>query len=167
MTSTAPEQVEATSETKKKRPAGRSRKKKKKKKKAAAMVIGGVGFSMLTLLIAVLLMNNRGGRQPDPQPVALPAAVATSNGTATTTPTATQTADVPTRSPGGNFEVSDDRFMLWLPPDESAPPPLTMIPPGPQMIVVVRPADIIGSTAGRKLMAALDTELSAAITGLE
>lgn len=166
MSAEAQERGEEASPAKKKRPAGRTRKKKKKKKKAAAMVIGGVGFSMLTLLIAVLLMNNRGGREPDPAPVALPSAAVTPD-TTSTAPRVAQTADAPTRSPGGNFDVSEDRFNLWLPPDESDPPPLTMIPPGPQMIVVIRPADIVGSTAGRKVLAALDTELGSAMQTLE
>ncbi|QDS89216.1 Protein kinase domain protein [Rosistilla ulvae] len=152
---------------KKKRPAGRTRKKKKKKKKAAAMVIGGVGFSMLTLLIAVLLMNNRGPRRdPDPEPVALPS-VPRPAAVATSTPRATPTPDGPTRSSGGTFDVIDDRYALWLPPDESDPPPLTMLPPGPQMIVVLRPADIIATSPGRKLMAAIDTELQPALAALE
>ncbi|QDV69679.1 Protein kinase domain protein [Rosistilla carotiformis] len=155
---------------KSKRPGGRVRKKKKKKKKAAAMVIGGVGFSMLTLLIAVLLMNNRGPRRdPEPDPVVLPSVAGSGASVASQTPRRepTQTPDAPTTSPGGTFEVSDDRYALWLPPDESQPPPLAMLPPGPQMIVVVRPADILGYNSGRKVLAALDTELADGVARLE
>ncbi|WP_417750064.1 hypothetical protein [Rosistilla oblonga] len=152
---------------KKKRPTGRTRKKKKKKKKAAAMVIGGVGFSMLTLLIAVLLMNNRGPRrEPTADPVARGTAPAPT-AVATTTPRAVTRTDDPTSSPGGTYLVSEDRFALWMPPDESQPPKLSMLPPGPQMIVVLRPANIIASGPGRKLMAALDTELQPALAALE
>ena len=162
---------ESGNEARRKRRRPVSVKKKKKKKKQAALVIGGVGFSALMLLTAVLILLNRDPNPAEPERVPTIAsspgnAATTTNNNASVQPTP-RTRQEGTDSAGGKFSLIDDRYALWLPPDESDPADLKMLPPGPQMIVAFRPSEIFNSAEGRKLMASIEPEVAGGIQQLE
>ncbi|MEZ6089777.1 MAG: hypothetical protein R3C05_17465 [Pirellulaceae bacterium] len=161
----SPEDDETT-EPRKKRPGQRVRKRKKKKKKTAALVLGGVGFSILTLLIAVLLMNNNRPAPEREERVAItspsPSPSPVQNDTSTTATTV-----APAVVSDGKYDIVENGFMPWAPPDQSDPPPLSLLPPGPQMLVVLRPSDILESEEGRKLLALFDADIATGIESIE
>ncbi len=141
---------------KKRRPGGGSRKKKKKKSLRGPLVIGGLGFAAMMLLVIVLGSQGQKKREVVQAPVI-------------TTPYQRTQAEPPAKSqrnlsdtaiePLPGFDVSDDASALWLPPSADEPPRLEMIPRGPQMVLVLRPKQLLESTAGQQFLAAFDKEI--------
>lgn len=117
------------------------------------MVIGGLGFAAMMLMVLVLGQMGKKKRDPvDREPLVQRPYVPIDR------PPATRPTDQPTVDPSG-FEVVDNDRALWVPPSPADPPPLDMIPGGPQMVVVIRPRKLQQSAAGQHMLAAFDQEL--------
>ena len=63
--------------------------------------------------------------------------------------------------------VDDDGKSLWVSPTEGKPTPLTHIPSGTQMLLHLRPAEILAHPEGEKIVAALGPWGISAIETLE
>ncbi len=66
-----------------------------------------------------------------------------------------------------NFQiVSSGRNVLWAPPEKTFALPITLLPPGGQLFLSVRPASLMASSSGREILAALDHQLSSSLAAL-
>ncbi|XZE53839.1 histone H1-like repetitive region-containing protein [Planctomycetaceae bacterium SH139] len=142
--------------TKRKKPTAVRR--KKKKNRAAPIVLGGLGFVIIGLLVALLVKPDRVAETPQvsvrpplpPPPVVTPPPRETSK---------------PAASAAGTQLVDDDR-VLWAAPDQGAPPLLTLLPPGADMLVSFRPDSLLNQETGRAVYQALSPELEDAFAAL-
>lgn len=130
---------------------------RRKKSKKAPLVIGGLGFVVMVLMVLVLVTRNGTGPANDqrsnrPQ-VAYQPPPAKTDRSSSSEPATPMTND------SDDYQLVDDSKTLWLPPTASESPALRMIPPGPQMVVTLRLRQILASSAGQQMLAAMDREL--------
>ena len=142
----------------------RTYRRRRRRNRLAPWMIGGLGFTVVILLIMVLANPAAQDEQDSapimPPPVAMapqPAGTGAANGRPSPS-----VSGRPVGSDAGPYRLVDDPRLLWAPPSSGDPPALRMIPPGPQMVVVLRPRQILQSPEGQQLLAALQPELEEA-----
>ena len=69
----------------------------------------------------------------------------------------------PQRSTVPETAVVDSETLPWAAPTRGAPPPLAYLPPGSQLVLLARPADIIASDEGRLFLRALGPRVEQAL----
>ncbi|MCI0357112.1 MAG: hypothetical protein L0211_01335, partial [Planctomycetaceae bacterium] len=94
-----------------------------------------------------------------PKPVAVPGSTESNGNTSVATAKQAPTTPTITTPPGdGSFQqevMPDDGKLLWASPTTGKPISERLIPPDPQVFVFVRPADLIASGEGEKVLQAL------------
>ncbi|MCU0879116.1 MAG: hypothetical protein MUF06_15130 [Pirellulaceae bacterium] len=63
--------------------------------------------------------------------------------------------------------VPDDGSLLWASPTAGAPVNLRLVPPAAEMFLIVRPAELLATSEGEKLLAALGPDFSTSRTAWE
>ena len=148
----------------------RSRRKQRKRKKRAPLVLAALSVPVLLLIIMLIVQNPAPPRTSTgpgiprrPPPAELPSVVGRSNDAESTTGQRPGRAADVTPNPGAesSYAVVDDEQLLWAPPYAPAvPAPLTLLPPGPAVIVSTRLADLTTSAADRAFVDAFAPELT-------
>jgi serine/threonine protein kinase len=83
-----------------------------------------------------------------------------------------EAADVATGSRGqaeaapSSTEIVDDDRLPWASPTSGPPPTLAYLPPGSQLILVARPAEIMGDAEGALFVRSLGPQVAAAVDAL-
>jgi len=150
--------------------AARSTGRPQRKKNSVPLVAGiALGAAVLLILIGLIVLNNMGGG-PSPRPQ--PGDVAEQSPEADVTPVRTDEgtarsvngSDRPvTESAGSSFAtVADDGQTPWLPPTSGTPVVLKYVPPGSQLYLIARPADVLASSEGARSLEALGPSFAAA-----
>lgn len=78
-------------------------------------------------------------------------------------PTAAPEAMATARQPAARQTLVDDESLPWGSPTEGLPPTLAYLPPGSQIILLVRPAEIAANDDGRLFIKALGPQAEAAL----
>ena len=121
--------------------------------------LAGCGFLVLllgALKISGILQIDQSPSSSDKlagRPSSYPSGTSGSNGTAVA-----QSSD-----PRDEFYqiVDSGESLLWAPPAAPAPLPMSLLPPGGQLFVSFRPADLMAENkSGRRLLATFDQQLS-------
>jgi hypothetical protein len=131
-------------------------------RRAAPWVLGGLGFLVVALLVLVLAGPDRdsGSQQAERARRLDPSQI---RRTPQPTPNASPAAD--TASDG--IELVEDDRLLWAAPDRQGAAPLTLLPPGPAMLVAWRPESLLEEETGGKVLAALSPELQEGLDALQ
>lgn len=101
-----------------------------------------IGGSVLTFGALLLILG--GGLSTSPPPI--------EPGIQANSPAAPAKASA---SPSGAELIEDDGETLWSSPTSGDPLDLAYLPPGVQMVVALRPSDLLAHSEGEKLLAAL------------
>lgn len=131
--------------------------KRTRRTRRGPVIVGSSAVAVLLLLVAIVLRSNQQNpaasrpaiRLPAPQPIApvdhSPAAAA-GPGTSSASAAAAPAAQAAT---SGGFELVSSDELLWVPPwpADVAPPPLELIVPGAQVILSLRPRQLLRSDA--------------------
>ncbi|QDS92300.1 Serine/threonine-protein kinase PknB [Roseimaritima multifibrata] len=167
--SPSPTPAETNAPPKRKRAGSAGRRRKKSKKSyRGPIVIGGLGFAAMIGLILILGRPSGPSKQVSqttpapfvPTPRA-PAASPSANGSG-----AGNGNSAGENETMGPFELTDNEKTLWAPPSVPDPPPLEMIPGGPQMVIVLRLSDLVQSPTGQAISNAFSQELGDALENL-
>lgn len=65
------------------------------------------------------------------------------------------------------YTVADDPDLPWLPPTASQPPRFAYLPPGCQLILLARPAELLATAEGNRLLAAVAAGLAGGLQLVE
>ena len=131
-------------------PAARRRRRTRRSRRGP-VIVGSAAVAVLLLLVAVLMRSMQGSDQPTtrpPIPVPGPQPGAMAQGTPQTA-TGTRGADSAASPTGpateGGFELVPDDRLLWVSPwpADSPSPPLDLVTPGAQVIVALRPGELL------------------------
>lgn len=109
--------------------------------------IGAAAAALLILVIGVV-WSQRSGEEPVPPTAAPPVPASTENAAPT------EASAPPLETTTSNL-IEDDGRTLWESPTDGAPLELRYLPSGAQVILVLRPADLLASDEGPKLIDAL------------
>jgi eukaryotic-like serine/threonine-protein kinase len=149
--------------------AARSTVRPKRKKNSGPLAVGiGLGAAVLLIFIGLVILNNMGGgTSPRPQPSDIaeqspwdePSPVRPNEGSG---PTGTGSERPAVESARGSFTtVADDGQTPWLPPTSGSPVVLQYVPPGSQLYLIARPADLLASSEGVRSLEALGPSFAA------
>jgi serine/threonine-protein kinase len=133
----------------------------------AALVIGRIDFSSPPSLPTRTLPPRVA--QNDPRPAAPPGSPSDTGGRGTsTTPPSDVSAPAPDEPAAGTARqiVVDDASLPWASPTEGPPPRLAYLPPGSQLVLVARPADLSADEEGRLFLKSLGPVVAAALEQL-
>ncbi|TWU20581.1 Serine/threonine-protein kinase PknB [Novipirellula galeiformis] len=140
------------------------RRRRKRKSNKAPFILGGLCVAVLMLMI-MLLVGGTGKQQTvtkkrtrPPVPDRVPSVTGASRNSETKQPA--KSAGVQTPSDTLGYQVVDDDRLLWLPPfatETSAP--LSMLPPGPAVIVSVNLASLRSNPKGALFLDSLAPDL--------
>lgn len=139
------------------KPAPRRRKRTRRNRRGP-IIIGSASVAVLLLLVGVLLRSMSGDGQPSERPAVRPlpqpgglaqggASGASAAGTATTRDAGPTTATPAGQASTGGYELVQDDRLLWASPwpATASPPPLDLVTPGAQVIVALRPSELLRS----------------------
>jgi hypothetical protein len=71
------------------------------------------------------------------------------------------------RTADPQLSVVESESLPWAPPTSGRPPALEFLPPGAQIVLLVRPAEIVADEEGGKFMASLGPRVAAAVAAVE
>ncbi|MCH5373283.1 MAG: protein kinase, partial [Planctomycetes bacterium] len=133
------------------------------KQTSQAILIGlGLGIAALLILIGLIVLNNMSDQMPDRTRSADQAGVTETKDESlgipneSTAPSEVATSeDLPVAADGPFVLVNDDGQTPWLPPTAGSPISLKFVPPGSQIYVIARPADLIASSEGPRILEAM------------
>ena len=125
----------------------------KRKSKLPGMVIAGsaAACGVLLLLIIAKLMSPPAAGPPAEQQTAAPQPQAAQGEPGGTKPGTENTAETPPEP----LLVEDDGKTMWASPTDGPPIDLAGLPMGCELFVALRPAELLGTMEGEKLLAAL------------
>jgi hypothetical protein len=75
-------------------------------------------------------------------------------------------AALESRPPRAAVVVTDDAALPWVSPTNGAPPKLSYLPPGAQLVLVARPADLASDDEGAKLVKAFGPDANVALDAM-
>lgn len=123
----------------------------RRKNNTTKLVIGGAVAGCLLFVVLILITALRPKEPPVP-PVAENAA--DRQPSAKPAPTKPPQVEQPDAAPDSNL-VEDDGQTMWASPTDGQPIDLVGLPPGCEMFVILRPAELLASDDGAKWLAAL------------
>jgi hypothetical protein len=135
------------------------RRAERRQKKTKQMMILGASAAGLLFLVLIVASLLRSGEAPPVPPVPQspllansPNAESAGNGAATDSPTATEAnrPAAPTTP-----VIDDDGKTMWVSPTNGPAIDLSGLPPGCEMFVALRPAELLATSEGQKMIAAL------------
>jgi serine/threonine protein kinase len=163
--------------------------KEAQQRKTLAIGLGAAALLVVGLIVGVNMMGTGGNPKPgpgsqvagagDPEPIARIEPTPTGNGSAKSgtpsqpnanTGSTTQPSPPTPAAPAAVLAqeiVPDDGSLLWASPTAGAPVNLRLVPPAAEMFLIVRPAELLATSEGEKLLAALGPDFSTARTAFE
>lgn len=163
-------------------PAGKPVSRRKPARRGGPLVPAGVVFAALSLVVAAVAwfdpLGLRGRRGPEPAPVVVPdvdsADVAAKDAEAGNAPGMPAQQEEPAKpgtgpmvtTPASTTIVVEDGSLPWVAPTSGTPLDLTYLPGGAQLILAVRPAEILADEEGLRFFKALGPAAEAAATWL-
>lgn len=131
-------------------------------KRSSNSTLIGVAIAVALMALALLfgLLWNRSGKddapaKPTQRDVVVPANAGDVAGPNIPSGGATESPPAPAPPAGEAEKATDDKELLWASPTSGQPLKLTCLPPGVQMIIVLRPAELLAGDEGPKLLDAL------------
>lgn len=143
--------------------AARKRKRRRRNKNRIPILAGMMVVPTLLLGLAIIL-RGRGPEERPPRPRPRPEALRSVPKVASSRREVSGKPDLAVPGPGAvaGYELVDSDRLLWVTPypADSAPPPLSLLPPGPAGILSVPIAGVISDPITQPLLSTFDSELS-------
>jgi len=136
------------------------------------LVVGlGLGSAVLLILIGLFVLSSITGKAPPrPQPVEDMEGVGQATSPLdepTSLPAIESTPAVPAATGGPFVAVADDGRTPWLPPGTGSPVRLQYVPSGSDLYLIARPADLLATSEGPRVLEALGPAFAAARSAWE
>jgi eukaryotic-like serine/threonine-protein kinase len=163
--------------------------KEAQQRKTLVIGLGAAALLVVGAIVGVNMMGNGGSPKPgpgpqiadagDPEPIPRIEPTPAGNGSAksgttantgTSTGSPTQPSQQTPAAPAAVLAqeiVPDDGTLLWASPTAGAPVNLRLVPPAAEMFLIVRPAELLATGEGEKLLAALGPDFSTARAAFE